>query len=424
MKLRYILPAIILIAASSCSPDPHYELLEYYSFSFKDNSANRMLAGENKDVLLSYTLNKSTHAFVDSFRVEFEVVSGGGTVDPAIAYVNPDMYLPAGWKLGNEAFRQELRASIYYLTGKYLTCTSNFVYAFRENEWNKITDEFDGRMRDLVADTVNGVSMMVSHNELYRQGERYFLWEKVFDHSWDGNPRTIEIDSEGVIYISTWNGLIYRSADQGESWHACSKPYPGRDELIYTYVSNDDDLWVYAQGERIKRSKDGGDTWTEIYSLESAGFGDVFRLNNGNLLFHGSNCCSLYLSDDDGTSWTFIPTPGSSIKLYVNENDEIVICTQLSGLAFYSSTDYGATFTLVHQVYPEFGMVMGNTFNRWEEYYYVAVPGYGILKTHDLVNYEAYWRNPDIIELFIDHNGVLVARDINNISIYYRHNTE
>lgn len=425
MKLQYILTVIILISVASCSPDPYYELLESYSFSFKDNSGNRLPAGEVKDIFLQYSMNKNTNAPADSLRVEFEALSGGGSVSPSVAFVNPDMYLAAEWELGTSSCVQELRASLYSLTGRYLTFVNYVAYGFRENEWDEITGDFDSKMNDLVADTLNGLSMMVTNNTLYRQGERYFLWEELSEPvgEWQGGPRTVEIDSEGIIYVSTWKGELYRSADHGESWTECTRPYPDRDDAIYNYVSNDDELWVYAPGHKIKRSKNGGLTWTEINGLEGAGLGDVFRLNNGSLLFHGSNCCSLYISDDDGTSWTGIPTPGSSIKLFVNDNDEIIICTQLSGITFFMSADYGATFTSVHQLYPEFGTVMGNTFNRWKDFYYVLVPGYGILKTYDLVNYEPYWQNPDLIELFVDHNGVLVAKNINNVSIYYRHNT-
>ncbi len=386
-----------------------------------------MLAGESKEIILRYSLNKNTHAPVDSIRVNFEPAAGSGSVSPSTSYVNPDMYLTAVWQLGTNSFKQELKASLYDLTGKYLTYIDRVAYGFRENEWDGITGDFDGKMNDMVADTVNGLTIMVTNNTLFRQGEKYFIWEGVDEPvlEWDSNPRTIEIDSEGVIYVSTSKGELYKSSDHGDSWMQCTKPYPGRNGYIYNYVSNDDDVWAFAHGYPIKRSKDGGLTWAETGNgLEEAGFGDVFRLNNGSLLFHGSNCCSLYISDDDGLSWAHIPTPGNSIKLYVNDNDEIIICTEYSALDFFRSTDYGETFTFVHHVLPEFSTAMGNTFTRWKDFYYVIVPGYGILRTYDLVNYETYWTNLNLIELFVDHNGVLVAKDQDNLTVYYRHNKE
>lgn len=426
MKTQYILTALVLFLLASCTPDPSREILEHYYFYFEDDNQNRLLAGETKDIVLNYERYKNTDAPADSIMVVFEPVTGGGSVSPSLSYVTPSKDATAEWQLGTNACKQRMRTSFYDLSGRYLTQVDRIAYGFRENEWDEISEDPDAGIRDMVADTVNKITLMVANSEVYRQGERYFIWEPVEEPEpeWDGVPRTIEIDSHGLIYVSTWKGELYKSTDHGNSWTECTKPYPDRHEYIYNYVSNDDDVWAYAHGYPIKRSRDGGLTWEVISGLEGAGFGDVFRLTDGRLLFHGSNCCSLHISDDDGASWTHIPTPGNSIKLYVNDDDEIIICTEYSGLDFYRSTDYGETFTLVHHTAPEYGTVMRNTFTRSKDFYYVLVPGYGILKTYDLVNYEAYWSNSELIDLFIDHKGVLIARDFDSETVYYRHNTE
>jgi hypothetical protein len=83
----------------------------------------------------------------------------------------------------------------------------------------------------------------------------------------------------------------------------------------------------------------------------------------------------------------------------------------------------GETFQAVSHVNPEFSTQMGNIFNWWSGFYYVVIPGYGILKSADLVNYELYREDPDIKSLFVDHNGVLLARDLSSGNVYYRKNT-
>ncbi|HCC69554.1 MAG TPA: hypothetical protein DEQ09_00140 [Bacteroidales bacterium] len=67
---------------------------------------------------------------------------------------------------------------------------------------------------------------------------------------------------------------------------------------------------------------------------------------------------------------------------------------------------------------------MLNTFTRYDDFYYVLIQGFGIMKTYDLVNYDNYWRNDDLLDLFIDHNGVLIAKDWDYKTVYYRNNTE
>jgi hypothetical protein len=62
---------------------------------------------------------------------------------------------------------------------------------------------------------------------------------------------------------------------------------------------------------------------------------------------------------------------------------------------------------------------MDNIFNKWGKTYYILIPGYGILKSDDLEHYEIYWINNELDNLFIDHNGVLIAKDWNNNTVYY-----
>jgi hypothetical protein len=298
-------------------------------------------------------------------------------------------------------------------------------YGFRKDEWDALTTEPDISIIDMVSDTVNNFTLIVAGNKLYRQGDTYYTWNEVPDQLL-ASPRTIDIDSNGVIYVSTWNGDIVKSSDHGYTWSKCTKPYSAGNHYIYTYVANDNSVWVFRFDYSTRFSRDGGLTWTDVGSgLSAQGYGDVFRLKNGSLLFHGSNCCSLHISADNGLTWTKIVTPGSSLKLFVNELDEIFIVTQKDGYSFYKSSDYGNTFTLNHKVYPSFGTTMENTYKKWENIYYVIIPGYGILKSSDLTQFEIYWLNAKIFNLFIDHNGVLIAKDWGNSrTVYYRKNSD
>ena len=66
----------------------------------------------------------------------------------------------------------------------------------RENKWDTVSTDPDGRLSYLAADTVAGVTLMISAGSVYRQGEKYYLWEKVTDPVLE-SPRTIEIDRYG-----------------------------------------------------------------------------------------------------------------------------------------------------------------------------------------------------------------------------------
>jgi photosystem II stability/assembly factor-like uncharacterized protein len=279
-------------------------------------------------------------------------------------------------------------------------------------------------MAGMVADTVNKFTLMIAYGGLYRQGEKYYEWDKI-DNPLLNSSGSIKMDSNGIIYITTGSGDIMRSNDHGETWKTCTKPYPDYPYFIYSSVSNDNWIWVFQWDHNTRFSKDGGNTWNDAGSnLSSYGYGNIFRLKDGSLLFHGSNCCSLNRSFNDGLTWNKIETPGYSIKLFVNDKDEIFIVTQENGITIYKSTDYALTFTSVITVSPDWGTSDNdNIFNKWGNFYYVLIPGWGILKSADLTHYEEYWRNPNLRDLFIDHNGVLVAKDWNMNTVYYMNNS-
>ena len=360
---------------------------------------------------------------VGSYKVMFKVVSGGGSLSQVSVNTDKIGTATTDWQLGSDSYNQVLRASLYKPSGAYLTSRDLSVNCFRNDAWDAVSSAPDGNITGMVADTVYGVTFMVTGNSVYRQGYRYYIWEEVADLK-QKSPRTIEIDGNGVIYVSTWSGEILKSLNHGESWITCTKPYPDHPYYIYMHISNDNNIWVFKFELPTKYSTDGGNTWLTAGSdLSSYGFGDVFRLKNGSLLFHGSNCCSLNRSDDNGQTWTHITTPGYSTKLYVNAKDEIFICNQDGGFTIFKSTDMGATFTRLYSALPQFGTTMDNIFNKWDNFYYILVPGYGILKSSDLNQYEVYWLNSEINNLFIDHNGVLIAKDWNYKTVYYRSNS-
>jgi hypothetical protein len=420
---------VIVWFGISCDryPDPAYEILKQYSFGFQTASGQKFQAGEwVSDSIPFYAYNSSSTG-QDSVKVIFKIVSGGGEITVSTTYTNSYGLAYTGWKLGTTSFEQKLRAISYDLSGNYLTSTDLVEYGFRTNAWDTCSLYPDGNIVGMIADTINKLTLMVAYNQIYKEGDAYYHWEPVNDPLLV-SPRTINMDKNGIIYVSTWDGELVKSTDHGISWKTCTKPFPDRPYYFFVSLANDNSVWAFYFDYPTRFSKDGGITWTNAGSnLSSDGYGDVFRLKDGSLLFHGSNCCSLSRSFDDGITWTHITTPGYSLKLYVDDNDNVYIVTQEMGITIYRSTDFGTTFTKVYNVYPEWGTSMDNTFTMWGAYYYILIPGWGILKSYDLTNsasYTEYYHNTNLRNLFIDHNGVLIGKDWQSNTVYYRKNSE
>jgi hypothetical protein len=421
-RLISLISLIILINACDRFPDPAYEILKNYYFVFQNPQGQRFLEGEWVNDSILFSTSTYSESGREKIRVKFDILMGGGNVTANEAYTDSFGNVKTKWQLGSASFQQILRATSYDMSGNYLTSTDLTAYGFRTGQWNAWNGNTDGNIMGMVADTVNKVTFMVTNNTVFRQGERYYLWEALTDPL-ISSARTINIDKNGIIYVTTWNGTVAKSTDHGATWTGCTKPYPARPYFVYISVSNDNYLWVYDLDDPIKFSADGGTTWTNAgVGMTGNGYRDVFRLKDGSLLFHGSDCCSLFRSTDNGTTWSTITAPGYTQKLFVNDADEIFTCAEGDGMAIYKSDNYGATFTLVNKTYPEWGGSMENTFTRWGNFYYILIPGYGILKSSDLIHYEDYWVNSRLMDLFIDHNGVLIAKDMNYNIVYYRKN--
>ena len=283
---RYITYIIIsgIILSTACSPDPSREILESYTLNFEAISGNRYFSGETVDVNLKLINNIDTA--VSSYKVLFSVEKGGGEIVRESGFTGRSGSVSTIWKLGTSSFQQVLKASLYRPSGTLITSTSLSVYGFRQDEWDEVSSSPDGLMRGIAADTVNGVTVMVTTNTAYRQGNRYYIWEEI--QGLDSNrPRTIEIDGNGVFYMSTWSGNVLKSTDHGLTWITCTKPYPDHPYYIFMNVANDNYLWVFKFDLPTKYSADGGMTWQSAGSeIWECGYGDVFRLKDGSLLFH------------------------------------------------------------------------------------------------------------------------------------------
>ncbi len=424
---RTLFVILMMVAMASCTEDPSRRILENYQFSYYNRQESRLLAGESLEVSAWFQVYTNTTARIDSIRVVFEPVQGGGSISQERHYVSSGQDIGAVWTLGHESFRQVLRASLWDLSGSFMTSIDLVAYGFRENEWDGVSGTPETPIVDMVADTVNKVTFITTGSYLYRQGDRYYEWERVNDPIFNSpdRPRTVEIDRNGVIYVSSNDGNIIISIDHGASWQYCTKPWPERSHYLQMYVSNDNRLWVYTAEEPIRYSDDRGVTWHNAGAgMSEYRLGDVFRMSDGTLVKHGLDCCSLMISDDDGQTWTPLTTPAYSQKLYVTDDDQIfIVCDQGTGEVIYRSGDRGATFSSVHSVGVAFRSSYDNIFTRWDDFWYVAIPGFGIMTSYDLDEYENYWLFPDLRTLYVDHNGVLLVKDFDSNTLYYRKNS-
>lgn len=152
-----------------------------------------------------------------------------------------------------------------------------------------------------------------------------------------------------TFYAATRTGL-YRSSDNGESWEIVSGMGTSYTIGIGVNTGNTDLLVAgLSSNSGVRRSDDGGATWTEV-GLSSGfmkGFGcDPEHPDTMYLAMSGLDY-SLYRSTDAGLSWEPIGPAGSGWGLLTAPfgTGETLIVTTSDG--FYMTDNYGSSWDLV-----------------------------------------------------------------------------
>jgi len=415
----FYLTGLLFILSCNNFDGPFYETIESYTFN-KIGDAQKTNANNYFSDSIGIAINKNLpDNSTQGFSARFTVISGGGSLD------DNDMQIINGtaktrWKSGSISTEQKVRIDIYDKKNNFLNKITIVAFAFRKEIWDTIPSNSGLNISDVLADTIRNKTFAIINGNIYLQKENYYTWE--LQTIGIENAFSMHIDVTGKIYISTWNGLIYKSTDGGINWNLCTKPITNHIYYYYMNVSNNGYLWAsspdYSHGLRC--SRDGGNTWTvdTIGLIYNELMGDIYKLSNGDMLFHSLNTM-LYKSTDDGKTWQVMDCPPYSTKLFVDEKEEMIIFNQENGVSIHKSTDFGKTFRKVYSVWPEYGTIMSKIIQKKGNYYYILIPGYGIIRTLDFEKFETFSPNTKIVYLYLTHDGVLIARGLDNNTIYF-----
>jgi photosystem II stability/assembly factor-like uncharacterized protein len=157
-----------------------------------------------------------------------------------------------------------------------------------------------------------------------------------------------------ILYAAAQNGRVFRSLDDGATWHRRRELGPEDERIIELVVDPQDAGTVYARASSffwLFRTHDGGLTWSQIGSDLDLVFALATDKDHPGVLFAATRG-GLYRSDDGGDSWHLAgldglyvtgvaidPRATNTIFAVVDQSDTVAPAT------IWKSTDRGATWT-------------------------------------------------------------------------------
>jgi len=418
---------ILLINSCTNYEDPSIESLVNYRFNYQNTNPISYGGEYLQDSIYVQVQNFNSPLDVSGFTVEFKVQKGGGSVDQQTVITRKDGKASTRWKLGTDSFIQIVTARISGPDGKLLPEATLTAHGILRNAWNEVDIYPLSNLIDLAADTVNHISWMISSGGIYKRGTNFLDWQQINQQKIQ-SAKAIEIDKNGVIYIGTYNGELYKSTDHGLTWIKCTNPIPNLSNYFNFWITNDGDLWATGYYSGLWHSSDGGKTW-----INPANGNDkndyivgINRLKDGSLLSISGMTQLLMKSEDNGKNWTSFESPKYLGNLYMTEKQEIIVSDYTTPANFFLSDDKGKSFRKIHSVLVSYatGSFEPNI-QKFGSYYYILVPGTGILKTKNFEQFETILTEPNIIGVYLDHTGTILAkgwRDKQNKTFIYNQN--
>ncbi|MFI5263747.1 MAG: WD40/YVTN/BNR-like repeat-containing protein, partial [Candidatus Kapaibacterium sp.] len=147
----------------------------------------------------------------------------------------------------------------------------------------------------------------------FQSGAKAQTWKKIYTNpQWYGISVAVNPLSQGhtIFYVADSNLNIVRSDDGGVSWklYNITKKKSTSAAIHQLLCLKADTNIVFALGDGIFRSTDGGKTWTNVLNIASDdGETLVFHEPSNTLYFSPNNMLTIWTSIDHGATWSEAP---------------------------------------------------------------------------------------------------------------------
>lgn len=217
----------------------------------------------------------------------------------------------------------------------------------------------------------------------------------------DGMETFFSLANPDVVYGTSQNGGLYRSADLGQSYSSLNIPDAGSGNWVTPFERDPINGGViYAGYDRIYKSEDGGNNWAAISPTFPEKLNEMKISPADNNIIYASHNNTLYRTINGGQSWTQLTGYSGRINYiscHPTDPNTVAIATTHSGKVFVSKNK-GATWTSYRLNLPDFSALC----ITWEDNDYNGLylgTNFGVYYTDDRFNEWILFNNqlPNVI---------------------------
>lgn len=215
------------------------------------------------------------------------------------------------WERVNKGLKRLEVKALYVSHGILYAGTGDGVYQLKEGEtsWATVTSGLDDTLVHAVGQSADGTLFAgTSGKGVQRHRKRVPGWirlrQGLKDHEGlvENYIRVVTIGDQRAVYVGTFDGGVFYSPDQGESWRPISRALPN--DSIRSIVWSPTRL-IVATGRGIFQTHNNGQKWVPLNQGLTELSIQALTMTNRGTLYAGTSG-GAFRSDDDGVSWVQI----------------------------------------------------------------------------------------------------------------------
>lgn len=191
--------------------------------------------------------------------------------------------------------------------------------------------------------------------------------------------------SSGYLFAASTDGSggVYRSINNGDNWE---KAFPGIGPKAFTTDKSGNLLLIGWNGELYK-STNNGDSWNLITIIPNSGNTSCIAINSRNEMFVGSWQKGIFISRDDGNTWSnydhLLTNMLTKVTAIIIDKEDVIYCggDMFQGIAV--SADNGYTWEIKNNGFECPGINIAALYIDSDGTLYAGSRHFGVYKSND-----------------------------------------